>query len=356
MNLHSSVMQNGPSSAAPVLVQLSKLSRQDVRWLWPGRIPLGKLTLLAGDPGLGKSFLTLDIAARVTRGVAWPDDAQARAPQGSVVLLNAEDGLEDTVCPRLERAGAKLDHVMALAGAQSAAGGPLRGLSLHRDLELLRGVLKVMPDCRLVVIDPISAYLGHIDGNSNTQVRSLLLPLSQLAAERNVAVVAVTHLNKKSVGRALYRAMGSLAFVAAARAAWGVVRDPSDDKRRLLLPVKNNLSPQMKGLAFRLAAAKPGEVPTVKWDKVAIDQSLDQLLGPSLVPEQLEHQEKTDYADDWLCEQLSHGPISHQDLLIHRLVAGVSESQMYRAARRLGVIKIKEGYTPQSWKWKLPEE
>src|SRR5690554_6462321 len=113
----SSIPKTPKSPWSAVAVELSSVVSQTTKWLWKGRVPLGKLTLLAGDPGLGKSFLTVDLAARVTSGKAWPDGSPGC--RGSVIFLNAEDELEDTICPRLEKAGADLSKCIAVTALRS---------------------------------------------------------------------------------------------------------------------------------------------------------------------------------------------------------------------------------------------
>jgi putative DNA primase/helicase len=233
-------------------VRVADVPKVDVAWLWPGRIALGKVTLLAGDPGLGKSFVTLDIAARVSRGAQWPGQCTPLAPReaillaereehtpASVVLLSAEDDVADTIRPRLEAHAADCEriHVVRSVAARDADSSYRRSFDLSRDLSHLESLFDRLPDCRLLVIDPVSAYLGRNIENTNSEVRGLLGPLAALAAERNLAVLAVTHLRKEE-GAAMYRTMGSMAFIAAARAAWIVCKDKDDPRRRLLLPVK----------------------------------------------------------------------------------------------------------------------
>ena len=265
---------HGPT---PIVVRGSEVVCRKLEWLWPDRVPLGKLTLLIGDPEQGKSFLTIDMAARVTRGRAWPDKVKSRAPRGSILVLTAEDQSDDTVVPRLKKAGAKLDKCMILKAARTED-GLARPVSLDRDLGIVRKMLLDNPDCRLVVIDPISAYLGQVDGNSNSNVRSLLFPLAELAAEREVAVVLVSHLNKRTSARTMYRAMGSMAFVAVARAAWLVVHDPKNEERRLMLSVKNNLAEAPTGLAFHLSAANGRATAKIEWEKEPVEQTLAEVL------------------------------------------------------------------------------
>ena len=346
------------SSWSAVAVRLSGVVVQPTKWLWRGRIPLGKLTLLAGDPGLGKSFLTVDLAARVTGGKAWPDAAPASS--GSVIFLNAEDELDDTLCPRLAKAGADLDKCIAVTAKRSGEDGLTKLLSLAKDLAAVRQILLDTPDCKLIVIDPISAYMGYTDSNSNTEVRSLLFPLAQLAAEFQVAVVAVTHLNKRGTGRAIYRAMGSLAFVAAARSAFTVVRDPDDEQRHLLLPVKSNLAMKSSGLAYRFKAESELDVATINWeDEPVVDASLDELLNQrkTLSAADRVYRDSENFAESWLRQELENGPRRRDSFFtLFQRPFEISDQQVYRAADRLGVVKTKESLSNDSWIWSLPDQ
>src|SRR5262249_44074013 len=157
----------------------SDIVERKLCWLWPGRIPLGKFTLFAGDPGLGKSAATIDIAARVTRGTSWPDGAPNDQP-GSVIILSAEDDDEDTIRPRLRVAGANLDKVhilQAVRHAKTDGDTTLDHFSLATDVAALRDAVVSLEDVRLVIIDPISAYLGNTDSHVNARVRGIIAPL-----------------------------------------------------------------------------------------------------------------------------------------------------------------------------------
>jgi hypothetical protein len=263
-----------PRAPGAVLRRVSDIERQELQWLWPARIPLAKLTLFAGDPGLGKSFVTLDIAARVTRGTKWPDGATATCKSGSVIILSAEDDPGDTIRPRLEAAGADLSKVHVLQAvwrAKSSGETSLEHFSLETDLLALQDAVVSLSDALLIVIDPVSAYLGGIDSHVNAKVRSLLAPLSQMAATTGVAVVTVTHLNKNS-SSALYRASGSVAFVAAARAVWLFAKNPDDPAQRLMLPGKMNLAPEQSGMGYQLEAKQ--DVVVVTWGEAVTSRRM----------------------------------------------------------------------------------
>ena len=201
---------------------MSEVEGRDVEWLWPGRVAIGKVSLIAGDPGLGKSLDARHGGAGVAgvgvagggapvrnRAGSRRQGAGSRAGRraanhrfairatGSVLLLSAEDDLSDTIRPRLEAAGADCERIVAIRAMVDPRGGGYECVELARDLKRLARELVAMPDCRLVVVDPLSAYLGQNIESTNAAVRRLLTPLSMLAAERQVAVVVVTHLRKR---------------------------------------------------------------------------------------------------------------------------------------------------------------
>jgi putative DNA primase/helicase len=335
-----------------ITIAMSDVISERLQWLWPGRIALGKLTLIAGDPGLGKSFVSLDLASRVSRGDIWPDNPATSAPKGDVLLLNAEDGLADTVRPRLDAAGADAKRIVALTAVRDPTLGE-RGFSLARDLTILCQELDRRPETRLIIIDPVTAYLGGGNGNNNAEVRSLLTPLSQLAQERQVAVVAITHLNKNSGGKAMYRAMGSLAFVAAARAAWGVVRDPHDAERRLFLPVKNNLSQETQGLAYRLVMHPELGTAHVGWFPELVTAPIDDILQSSNPGVAGDAAQEARSATTWLADILSQGSQSADDLRHLADKEGFTPKQLRYAADKLGVKRRKDGFL-EGWTWSLP--
>ncbi len=337
-----------PGPDEPVLVRLRDVQPEAVEWLWPDRVAVGKLNLVIGDPGLGKSLLTLDMSARISRGTAWPDGGFA--PQGNVILLSAEDGLGDTVRPRLGAAGADLDRVYVLRAVRDEAGE--RHFTLARDLDALEQAI-TRAGAVLVVIDPVSAYLGDKDSYKDSEVRALLAPLAALAERQRVAVVAVMHLTKDQQRRALYRALGSVAFVAAARVVLAVARDPEDPDRRMVVAVKNNLGLPAATLAFKITQTAGG--PILAWERDPVGgASADDLLGPSPSPEEREERQT---ADGFLRELLASGEVAASDVFKAARAAGISERTLYRTKARLGVRARHEGQPgrPGAWWWSLPK-
>ena len=249
----SAVSEGGPSGL--VMCCMADVQPEKIEWLWPGRIAIGKQTLIGGEPGLGKSQITAALTAAVTTGALWPCD-EGRAPKGSVLILSAEDDAADTIRPRLDAAGADPYLIHLISAVAQSNGSGRRTFNLQADLSLLEAAIKSVGNVRLVIIDPVSSYLGKTDSHKNADVRGTLEPLGDLAARLRVAIVSITHFSKGAGQSAVNSFIGSIAFVAAARAAFIVTRDPEseDPARRLFVQAKNNLAADHGGLAFRVRA------------------------------------------------------------------------------------------------------
>jgi KaiC/GvpD/RAD55 family RecA-like ATPase len=245
---------------------LQSMQQDELTWLWPNRIAVGKLCVIAGDPGLGKSLLSLDIAAHASRGAPWPDES-GFAPVTSIFLLSSEDDYVDTIRPRLVATEADLDRVFAITGVASVSGEAEteRLLDISQDVEKLREALEALPEPRLLVIDPISSFLGSASENANSEIRKLLLPVTVLAQETKTAVVLISHL-RKSEGSNLHRIIGSIAFAAVARSAFVVeaIRGTSGQGRRLV-PVKSNLGAARTAITFRVEQHPEFSQPRIVW-------------------------------------------------------------------------------------------
>jgi len=341
-----------PVVGRPVLLRMADVQPEPIQWLWPGRVPLGKLTLLAGDPGLGKSLITLDWAARVSLGRLWPDGAESGG-RGSVVILSAEDDPSDTIAPRLHAANADLSQIILLRAMEwfdnETKSRTTRPFSLERDLPALGEAAEKLPDCRLVIIDPIDAYTGRTDSHKNAEVRGLLAPLAELAARLRLAVVGIMHLTKRDAP-ALYRASGSLAFVAAARAVWAVARDKQDRNRRLFVPVKCNLAPDHSGLAF--AVVESDGLPVVAWAPEAVEIDADEALAQA-DDESGEHGD----AAQWLRETLADGPLAAEEMQRLAKQAGHAWRTVKRAKKLARVESYRDGFgRGATWLWRLREQ
>jgi RecA-family ATPase len=254
-----------PNSDPPGLL-LSEVDTQEITWLWEKRIPRGKITVLDGDPGMGKSLIAAHIAACVSTGRPMPDGTPTR--QGGVILIAPEDSPEETLKPRLEAAGGDPSQVLLLNTVEDLDAKRRkiydRPFSLAQDLDLLENTIKRM-QAVLVIIDPLMAVLGNtIDSSRDQSVREVFTPLAQLAERTGCAILMIRHLSRGSAGHPLYRGAGSLGIIAAARSGLIVAADPSDEQRRVLAPTKHNLSQPASNLTYQVVDNECG-VPYIHW-------------------------------------------------------------------------------------------
>ena len=326
-------------------VLMSDVESEEVRWLWDRRIPLGKLTLLEGDPDWGKSAITMDLAARVTTGMPMPqhdtlDHVEPLDPLdllGGVVILNAEDGLGDTIRPRLEAAGADLTKVRAIL--------PMKPdndiVSIPRDIPTIieSEIEKAM--AKLLIIDPLSAFM-HGDPNKDSDVRKALTPLAEMAQRTGVAVVVVRHFNKNADAKALYRGGGSIGIIGAARSALAVAPHPNDDELRVLVPQKGNLSKKAQSLSYNIVTGENGAA-RIEW-RGTIDLNADELLNVN--------QGELARAKAWLIDELKDGPVPYNEIKAAAAEVNISESTLKRAKAKLPVQSEKDGPNGQ-WRWHL---
>jgi hypothetical protein len=319
-----------------------------VEWLWPGWIPLRAATLLDGDPGLGKSTLTIDWSARASRGWAWPPAAggvSVAEPVG-VLLLSAEDDPERTIRPRLDAAGADLERVHILDGIRS--GDSERPPVLPLDLDLIE--CRVVEHCiRLVVIDPLMAYLGgEIDAHKDADVRRAMHQLKLLAERTGAAVLVVRHLNKLIGGPALYRGGGSIGIIGAVRSAMVVGRDPSNPEHCILAATKCNLCRMPKSL--RYTHEPTGDVSRIGWAGEC-DLTADDILvhaGPT-------KQSEVERCADVLRELLAGGAMESAELYAGLAATGYAKRTVERAKQVAGVRVHRVGYGAEGrWMASIP--
>jgi hypothetical protein len=323
------------------VVRLADVQPERVQWLWPGRVPAGMITLLDGDPALGKSTITIDLAARVTTGTPMPftaDDDSKPGIIGDVVILTAEDHLAATVRPRLDAAGADVLRVHALTGI-TRAGDPDAPLVLPADVAELETVI-MANKARLVIIDPLMAFLdADVDGYRDQDVRRALAPLAKVAEATRAAIIIVRHL-RKSAGSALYRGGGSIGIIGAARSALIVAKDPDDEHGRFMAVAKGNLAPPAPTLRWRVVDANG--VGRVQWDGVADGVTADDLAAPPIPPSP-EDRNQVAQAAAALRELLAAGPVPTQQVE-HELKerVGCAQRTMERARRLVGVVSRRE--------------
>jgi hypothetical protein len=329
-----------PWLGKPVVKVLAAVAPAAVAWLSPGRLAAGKLTLLEGDPGLGKSTLLCDWAARITTGEPLPG-GEPRPPRG-VLLLSAEDGLADTIRPRLEAAGADLTKVVALEEIDDQ--GELRPPAIPADAPLL-GRLAREIDAALIVLDPLVAFLDPaLSAHRDQDVRRALAPLKTLGEETGAAVLAVRHLTKGTGGSALYRGGGSIGIIGAARFALLLARDPDDVEQRILANQKANLARPAPSLRFALEPVPNTDIARVAWLGEAEWTARD-LLAANDAAERADPEERSalEEAVEWLRAELAAGPRPTKSVEGAAAEAGVSQRTIVRARRRLGVVATRVG-------------
>ncbi|MFN8515006.1 MAG: AAA family ATPase [Thermomicrobiales bacterium] len=333
-------------------ILLSDVISEQLQWLWPGRIPLGKLTTLDGDPGLGKSALTVDLAARVSAGMALPIGEPLAA--GGVILITYEDGLGDTIKPRLEAAGAYLPAILA---ARVREGDDERPFSFPGDIDYLRRAIRRMK-ATLVIIDPLMAALGgEVNSHRDQDIRRALAPLAEVAQETGAAIVLVRHLNKQSTGPALYRGGGSIGIIAAARSGLLVAADPDDPTRRVLARNKGNLGPPVPSLAFRLVEAENGTV-RVSWEGTSHHSAPSLLALSGNEEERNAVEEAKSFLIDILSDPRAREGYGLSANEVTRLAkeAHISPASLNRAKKALGIKPRRIGFGGDGrYYWRLPK-
>ena len=348
-----------PKEGDPGVLQSARASTftmTAIQWFWPDRYAIGKLGLLVGLPDEGKGQIFADMAATATKGGAWPCN-EGHAPKCNVVMLGAEDDPSDTVVPRLVAAGADLDAIEIISMVRNEQ--KKRMFSLVTDLPLLRAKIIEMGGVKLVLIDPISAYLGmgKVDTFRTSDVRAVLGPLVELAAELQVAIVGILHFNKKvDITNALLRISDSLAFGATSRHVYAVV-DDAENKRKLMVKAKNNLAKSgQKALAYNFGEREVGTDPNTKqkivaphilWHPKHVDVTASEAMQASKSPA------ARDDAKKFLADLLASGPLPKREIEEAADANGIAARTLRRAKAELKVEAKKDGENG-AWRWHAP--
>lgn len=333
-----------PSITAPhlVLVKFSDIEPEEIDWLWFPYIPRGKLTILEGDPGQGKTYLMLAIAAALTRGYTLPDQQGRTGTPGNarenVIYLSAEDGLADTLVPRAIRADANREHMYGVKGVSS--GGEPQPFTLAQ-ITLLSDAIRDT-QARLVIIDPIQAFLGaDVDMHRANEVRPLMAALARVAELHKCAVLIIRHINKGS-GKALYRGMGSIDFTAAARSVLVVAESLEDPSKKVMAQAKNSLETPGASLVFSITHEGFAWCGT---SKLKADTLLNQQ------PVKAQHQQNA--ATSWLLETLKEGELTANQIYEEADANGISKRTLDRAKAQLQIVSFQKNKT---WYWRLPDD
>ena len=298
-----------------------------VAWLWYPYIPRGKVTILQGDPGEGKTTLAIHLAAMLSRGEIYAEDGsilRTGAPE-SILLESAEDGLEDTIKPRLNAAKADPKHIFHIYTDEVP-------LTL-RD-ERLANFLRVKRPA-LAILDPLQAYLGDgVDMHRANEIRPIMAYLSRLAEETETAIVLIGHMNKRAGDRSMYRGLGSIDITAAARSVLVMARDPKAENQRILMQVKSSLAPQGKPMAFEIGEHSRMELQGV------YEGDVEKLL---LADSALSSQSSLNEAIEFLTEFLANGECRSDAVLEAAKERGIAKVTLSRAKKKLHIRSEKRG-------------
>lgn len=356
---NTSTAPNTPEGTQLATIRMSKVAARAIVAVWPGVLYLGKVTVMAGVPGDGKSLGAEDIAARVSMGKPWPC-GDGTFERGNVLLLTAEDDPADTIRPRLDVAGADCAAIELIQGAyhvdQATGERALTAVSLIDDLPAIESRIIAIA-AKLLVIDPLTSFATS-DTNKTADMRRLFDSIAQMAARTGIAVLVITHLNKRSDARkAAQMIAGSHIIVAAVRVALVTARDPNDNGRRLLLPIKCNIAADNGGFAFRIAAVDHpvcGDVPRVEWEtERVVDLSADDALIDS-TPRAQAAVEKTNEVRDWLRDLLRVEPVLAATMWLRAKEKGYGERRVKSSLKAIGAVCEILGFQGK-WHWRLPE-
>ncbi len=321
------------------LVCIGDVEPETVSWLWLPYIPKGKVTLLEGDPGVGKSWVSLAIATAVSLGKGLPGTEAIES--ASVVLASAEDGLGDTIRPRLDAMGADVRNIHAIKGALDFGDS---GLAQLEDF-----IQQVKP--ALVIIDPLVAYIGaNVDIHRSNETRAVMAKLADIAEKHSCAILAIRHLTKGGTLKPIYRGLGSIDFAASCRSVLMAGCDPDNDQKRGIVQIKSNLAPKGQAIGFELRDGGfywTGESDLTAARIMAVEDTGD---GKTAIDE----------AVDFLRDELTDGPVEAKQVFSDAKSLGIYERTLNRAKSKLRITSKREGESGKRGiarvKWQLPED
>lgn len=319
------------------LICIADVAPETVDWLWYPYIPKGKLTLFEGDPGVGKSWVSLAIATAVSLGKGLPE-VEIKEPAG-VLLASAEDGLGDTIRPRLDSMGADVKNIHAIKGALNFEQTGINTLGDY--IEKIKPVL--------TIIDPLVAYIGAgVDIHRANETRAVMAKLAELAEQYSVAILAVRHLAKGGTSKPIYRGLGSIDIAAACRSVLMAGYDPDDPQKRAVVHIKSNLASMGCAIGYELREGGfywTGES-DLTWQRI-------------LSAEDIDNKSARDEAVDFIKSELSNGPVEASQIWRDAKEAGLAEATLKRAKFELGIITKRRGEAGRrgggKFTWELPE-
>lgn len=313
------------------IISMDEVPVEEVEWLWYPYIPYGKITIIQGDPGEGKTTLALRLAALLSKGEALPYDDTEREPV-KIIYQTAEDGLEDTIKPRLEAAEADCSQIKVIDESEATL--------TMLDERIEKAIVET--GARALILDPVQAYIGaKVDMNRANEVRAVLSQLGRIAGQYRCAIILVGHLNKAQGNKSNYRGLGSIDFQASARSVLIVGRIKDNPQVRVMAQDKSSLAPEGEAIAFELDKENG-----FRW-LGHYDISVDDLL--SGIPKE----KKSEQAENLILEYLSKGRYPQKELVKKAQAMGISKRVLDEAKKALNVQSVKEG---SQWYWQLPKK
>ena len=313
------------------IISMDEVAVEEVEWLWYPYIPYGKLTIIHGDGGEGKTTLILRLAALLSRGEKLPCDSTEREPI-KVIYQTAEDGLGDTIKPRLLAGNADCSQIKVIDESEATL--------TMLDERIEKAIVET--GARVLILDPVQAYIGaKVDMNRANEVRAILSQLGRIAGQYRCAIILVGHLNKVRGNKSNYRGLGSIDFQATARSVLIVGRLKDNPQIRVMVQDKSSLAPEGEPIAFELDKENG-----FRWIG-HYDISVDDLL--SGIP----REKKSEQAENLILEYLSKGKYPQKELVKKAQAIGISKRVLDEAKKELNVRSLKEG---SQWYWELPEK
>lgn len=329
---------NCTGAKASLSIQLSTIAPEPVGWLWRNYLPTNKLVLVSGDPGCGKTWFCLDLAARYSTGRPWPDSSPGNT--GNVLILSCEDGAADTFRPRLDSLGADPERIFLVQDPLDLSTGA-------GQKKFAREVNRRQPG--MIIVDPILDFSGGVNPNAVERVRAMITPIAGIAEKARSVLIFTSHLNKASTMQALYRTTGSTSgWIGKARAAFLIFEDDEDvtfpkNHRRIFFPIKSNLAPEKPdGWAYRITDHG------LHYEPLSADFNLEERLAP----DRHETAPELDEAKTLIRKALKDGPTEAKHMLDQARMEGISERTLQRAKKSLGVKSEKSGFSGK-WTWSL---
>lgn len=324
------------------LVAASSLEPKECKWLFPGYIPAGSIVIIEGDPGLGKSTVTIDLTARLSRGHQLPFATGPEKPPCNVLMLNAEDDIDHTVRPRLQAADADLSRVLLF--------------SRDAEIDLSEKGINILEqyvrkhDAAVIVIDPLMAFFPiGINTHKDSDVRRTMKRLRRLCEVNGVTAVLVRHLNKSTEAKAVYRGGGSIGITGAARAAYLVEKHPKDPGLRVFACVKLNVGKEPSSLMFEVRDCAEHKSSNIAWLGNTTLSADVLTLGLPKGPSEVER------AAEFLHTRLDEGPVRVVHIRRDAQHEGLSWASIRRAAKEIGVKQRRQGFGPGGHhEWSLP--